>query len=394
MDFYHAQIVEGDLAMKFKKWFNNIGHVQIAGVPDRHEPDESEINCGVSDAAAGRDGLRRMGRLRVSASRSTEEGLGWMQRLSKGRTSMKVLITGGAGFLGQRLAKKLLERGTLKGADDEDSSIDQLVLVDIVQEAPISDRRVRYIVGDIGDADFLKGTIDASTDSIFHLAAIVSGQAEATSIWGCESTSMRRGTCSTSAAGSAIGPRLVFTSSVAVYGGELPAMVLDTTALTPQSSYGTQKAVVELLVNDYTRKGFIDGRVLRLPTISVRPGRPNAAASSFASGIIREPLNGEPAICPVNANTRLWLLSPETVIESLMFGHDVAASVLGTHRNINVPGLSLTVGDMVAALQRVASAEVANRIEWKADPRIERIVSTWPGALDSRRARALGFPCD
>ena len=307
---------------------------------------------------------------------------------------MKVLITGGAGFLGQRLAKKLLERGTLKGANDEDSSIDQIVLVDIAQDAPLSDKRVRYIVGDIGDADFLKGTVDASTNSIFHLAAIVSGQAEADFDLGMRINVDASRHLLDICRGLGHRPKVVFASSVAVFGGELPAMVLDTTALTPQSSYGTQKAVVELLVNDYTRKGFIDGRVLRLPTISVRPGRPNAAASSFASGIIREPLNGEPAICPVNANTRLWLLSPETVIESLMFGHDVAASVLGTHRNINVPGLSLTVGDMVAALQRVASAEVANRIEWKADPRIERIVSTWPGALDSRRARALGFPCD
>ncbi|MGZ9074899.1 MAG: D-erythronate dehydrogenase, partial [Burkholderiaceae bacterium] len=188
--------------------------------------------------------------------------------------------------------------------------------------------------------------------------------------------------------------KVVFASSVAVYGGELPALVLDTTALTPQSSYGMQKAVVELLVNDYSRKGFIDGRVLRLPTICVRPGRPNAAASSFASGIIREPLNGEPAVCPVNAHTRLWLLSPQTVIQSLVFGHDVASAALGTNRNINVPGLSLTVGDMVAALERVAGVEVVNRIQWTADPRIERIVSTWPGALDSRRAVALGFPCD
>ena len=307
---------------------------------------------------------------------------------------MKVLITGGAGFLGRRLAKKLLERGTLKGADDKDSSIDQIVLVDIVQGAPLSDKRVRYIAGDIGDPDFLKSTIDANTDSIFHLAAIVSGQAEADFDLGMRINVDASRHLLDICRGLGHRPKVVFASSVAVFGGELPAMVLDTTALTPQSSYGMQKAVVELFVNDYTRKGFIDGRVLRLPTISVRPGRPNAAASSFASGIIREPLNGEPAICPVNANTRLWLLSPETVIESLVFGHDVAASALGTHRNINVPGLSLTVGDMVAALQRVAGAEVVNRIEWKADPRIERIVSTWPGALDSRRALDLGFPCD
>lgn len=307
---------------------------------------------------------------------------------------MKVLITGGAGFLGRRLVKKLLERGTLKGADDKDSSIDQIVLVDIVQGEPLSDKRVRHIVGDIGDPGFLKSTIDANTDSIFHLAAIVSGQAEADFDLGMRINVDASRHLLDICRGLGHRPKVVFASSVAVFGGELPAMVLDTTALTPQSSYGTQKAVVELFVNDYTRKGFIDGRVLRLPTVSVRPGRPNAAASSFASGIIREPLNGESAICPVNANTRLWLLSPETVIESLVFGHEVAASALGTHRNINVPGLSLTVGDMVSALQRVAGDEVVNRIEWKADARIERIVSTWPGALDSRRARALGFPCD
>ena len=307
---------------------------------------------------------------------------------------MKVLITGGAGFLGRRLAKKLLERGTLKGTDDKESRIDQMVLVDILQGAPIPDKRVRSIVGDIGDPDFLKSTIDAKTDSIFHLAAIVSGQAEADFDLGMRINVDASRHLLDICRGLGHRPKFVFASSVAVFGGELPAMVLDTTALAPQSSYGTQKAVIELFVNDYTRKGFIDGRVLRLPTISVRPGRPNAAASSFASGIIREPLNGEPAICPVNANTRLWLLSPERVIESLVFGHNVAASALGTNRNINVPGLSLTVGDMVSALQRVAGDEVVNRIEWKADARIERIVSTWPGALDSRRALALGFPCD
>ncbi|MBC8106190.1 MAG: SDR family oxidoreductase [Anaerolineae bacterium] len=306
---------------------------------------------------------------------------------------MKVLITGGAGFLGRRLVKKLLERGTLKGADDKDSSIDQIVLVDLVQGAPLPDKRVRHIVGDIGDPDFLKSTIDANTDSIFHLAAIVSGQAEADFDLGMRINVDASRHLLDICRGLGHRPKVVFASSVAVFGGELPAMVLDTTALTPQSSYGTQKAVIELFVNDYTRKGFIDGRVLRLPTISVRPGRPNAAASSFASSIIREPLNGEPAICPVNPNTRLWLLSPETVIESLVFGHDVAASAL-ENRNINVPGLSLTVSDMVSALQRVAGDEVVNRIEWKADARIERIVSTWPGALDSRRALALGFPCD
>ena len=307
---------------------------------------------------------------------------------------MKVLITGGAGFLGRRLAKKLLERGSLKGANDKDARIDQIVLVDIVQGSPLTDKRIQTIVGDIGDPAFLTTAIDATTDSIFHLAAIVSGQAEADFDLGMRINVDASRRLLDICRGLGHRPRVVFASSVAVYGGELPETVLDTTALAPQSSYGTQKAVIELLVNDYSRKGFIDGRVLRLPTISVRPGRPNAAASSFASGIIREPLNGEPAVCPVTANTRLWLASPETIIESLVFGHEVAATAFGATRNINVPGLSVTVGDMVAALQRVAGADVVNRIQWTADPRIERIVSTWPGELDSRRALSLGFPRD
>lgn len=307
---------------------------------------------------------------------------------------MKVLITGGAGFLGRRLAAKLLERGTLKGADGNERTIDQIVLVDVAQVAPFADTRARQVVGDISDPDFLTSAIDANTDSIFHLAAIVSGQAEADFELGMRINVDASRRLLDVCRGLGHRPKVIFASSVAVYGGELPAVVLDTTALAPQSSYGMQKAVVELFINDYTRKGFIDGRVLRLPTISVRPGRPNAAASSFASGIIREPLNGEAAICPVNADTRLWLLSPETVIDSLLFGHDVPADTLGPNRNINVPGLSLTVGDMVAALERVAGFEVVKRIRWETDSRIERIVSTWPGALDTRKARALGFPCD
>lgn len=307
---------------------------------------------------------------------------------------MKVLVTGGAGFLGRRLAAKLLERGTLKGADNSERTIDQIVLVDVVQGSPSADPRVRQVIGDISDPDFLTTAIDTDTASIFHLAAIVSGQAEADFELGMRinvDASRRlldvcRGLCHC--------PKVIFASSVAVYGGDLPAVVLDTTALTPQSSYGMQKAVVELLINDYARRGFIDGRVLRLPTICVRPGPPNAAASSFASGIIREPLNGEPAVCPVNAHTRLWLLSPQTVIESLLFGHDISADALGTNRIINLPGLSIAVADMVAALERVAGSEVAKRIRWESDPRIERIVSTWPGELDASRANTLGFPRD
>ena len=154
----------------------------------------------------------------------------------------------------------------------------------------------------------------------------------------------------------------MFTSSVAVYGGDLPATVPDDLAVTPQTSYGTQKAMAELLINDYTRRGFVDGRSLRLPTISVRHGRPNAAASSFASGIIREPLNGEISVCPVGAATRVWLLSPRTVVECFIMAHDIDGAKLGSNRLLSLPGMSITVGDMVASLARVAGADVAGRV--------------------------------
>jgi D-erythronate 2-dehydrogenase len=306
---------------------------------------------------------------------------------------MHVVITGGAGFLGSRLARWLLETGTLKNADGQLAPIERITLVDVVP-APFSDPRVVVLTGDISDPALLERAIDADTSSVFHLAAIVSGMAEADFDLGMRvnidasrallDICRRSGRC----------PKVVFTSSVAVYGGVLPDIVVDDTALRPQSSYGMQKAIGELLIGDYTRRGFVDGRVLRLPTISVRPGRPNAAASSFASGIIREPLNGEEAICPVPPETRLWLLSPATAIECLVTGHDLATDAIGSNRCLNMPGLSVSVADMVAALERHAGREVSTRIRWQRDPRIERIVSTWPGAWDTSRAESLGFKGD
>ncbi len=174
----------------------------------------------------------------------------------------------------------------------------------------------------------------------------------------------------------------------------LPPTVADSTPVHPQTSYGTQKAIVELLINDYTRRGFIDGRVLRLPTITVRPGKPNAAASSFASGIIREPLNGEDAVCPVDASARMLLLSPGSAIEGFIAVHDLSAEALGSSRIVNAPGLSVSVGEMAASLERIAGREVASRIRWEIDPRIARMVATWPGDWDDSRARSLGLPGD
>jgi nucleoside-diphosphate-sugar epimerase len=304
---------------------------------------------------------------------------------------MKVLITGGAGFLGLRLARALLARGHLTGPDGAATPIDKIVLLDAVAPAGLTDARLQIVTGDFAQPSLLAAALDGDTHAVFHLAAVVSGQAEADFDLGmrinldgprhllerCRALGHR--------------PRVVFTSSVAVYGGTLPDVVPEDTALNPQSSYGAQKAIGELLLGDYSRKGFIDGRVLRLPTVSVRPGRPNAAASSFASGIIREPLHGESAVCPVSPETRLWLLSPRGAIDSLIAGYELAPEALGNRRSLNLPGISITAGAMVEALARVAGPEVAALVRWEHDPRIDNIVSTWPAALDAQRAISLGM---
>lgn len=307
---------------------------------------------------------------------------------------MKVLITGGAGFLGQRLARQLLAQGQLTDSHGQLQTISELVLVDVVAAHDFNDARVKVVTGDIADGALMRATINTQTTSIFHLAAIVSGQAEADFELGMrinlDASRLLLDICRE------LGhkPKVVFTSSVAVYGGKLPDVVQDTTALNPQSSYGAQKAIGELLLNDYSRRGFVDGRVLRLPTISVRPGRPNKAASSFASGIIREPLNGEAAVCPVATDLRLWLLSPRGAIASLIAGHELAGEMFGASRTVNLPGLSVSVGEMVAALEDVAGSDVTARISYAPDPAIERIVKSWPGAWDTARAEALGLTAD
>jgi nucleoside-diphosphate-sugar epimerase len=307
---------------------------------------------------------------------------------------VKVLITGGAGFLGRRLAEKLAARGTLKGVDGRDQAIDEIVLLDVAPAEGLADARIRMIVGDITDAALLRRAIDRGVGSVFHLAAIVSGQAEADFDLGMRVNVDASRSLLEACRAAGHKPRVVFTSSVAVYGGELPATVLDSNALNPQSSYGTQKAIGELLINDYSRKGYIDGRVLRLPTISVRPGKPNRAASSFASGIVREPLNCEPSTCPVAPETRVWLLSPRKAIEGLILGHELPAQALGPSRAVNLPGVCVTAREMVAALERVAGPEVAQRVRWQHDETTNRIVASWPGAWDTRRAEALGFSGD
>ncbi|AEC20493.1 hypothetical protein PT7_1953 [Pusillimonas sp. T7-7] len=307
---------------------------------------------------------------------------------------MHIAITGAAGFLGSKLTRQLLQNGKLVGRSGKPEAISRITLVDVNAPSGLSDPRINAMAGNISDPQTIAAIITPDTDSIFHLAAIVSGQAETDFDLGMSINFDATRAMLERIRTLGTRPRMVFTSSVAVFGGPLPDSVPDTMATLPQSSYGTQKAMCELLVSDYSRRGFVDGRTLRLPTISVRPGAPNKAASSFASGIIREPLNGQAAICPVQGDTRMWLMSPQQAVHNLIHGHELDASKLGHTRTISLPGLSVTVRAMVAALERVAGADVARRIEWNEDDAIKRIVNSWPGDFEAQKAKELGFGSD
>jgi len=308
---------------------------------------------------------------------------------------MKVVVTGGSGFLGQRLIRALCERGRLTDASGRERAIEHIVAVDLGSGSePFADDRLGYVLGNVADASFVGSVLDADTDSVFHLAAVVSGEAERDFDLG-----MRVNVDGTRGLLEACRrqprpPKLVFASSVAVFGQPLPQVVTDSTAPTPQASYGVQKLIGELLVGDCSRKGFIDGRCVRLPTIVVRPGRPNAAASSFASGIMREPLAGQPAICPVEPSTGMWMSSPVTAVKALLHAHELPAAAWGAQRSLNLPGLTATVAEMVEALRQAAGEAVAARVRFEPDESIARIVRSWPARFDTARARSMGFPQD
>jgi nucleoside-diphosphate-sugar epimerase len=306
---------------------------------------------------------------------------------------MNILVTGGAGFLGQQLIRALCTRGQLMRGD-RPRAIERIVALDTARAAqPFADPRVTIMEGDLGDRALLSRTM-AGIDSVFHLAAVVSGAAEADYDLG-----MRVNVDGTRALLDACRalphpPRFVFASSVAVFGGELPIVVEDSTTPTPQASYGVQKLIGELLVGDCTRRGYIDGRAVRLPTIVVRPGRPNAAASSFASGIIREPLAGVESVCPVDADTRVWVMSPAHAVASFVHAHETPSAAWGLQRAVSLPGLTVSVREMLEALRAVGGDAAVGRVRFEPDERIARIVRTWPTRFNAARAHALGFTAD
>jgi nucleoside-diphosphate-sugar epimerase len=305
--------------------------------------------------------------------------------------TMKVVVTGGAGFLGQRLIREVLQRGQLTDSRGERHRVDEVVAVDQVSAS--AQDGVTSLVGDVGDAAFIRQAVHGA-DSVFHLAAVVSGAAEADFDLGMRVNVDGTRALLEALRGDGRRPKLVFSSSVAVFGGALPAVVEDSTTPMPQSSYGVQKLIGELLVGDYSRKGYLDGRAVRLPTIVVRPGKPNAAASSFASGIIREPLAGVEAICPVDAGTAMWVLSPAAAIANLLHAHELPAERWAGPRSLSLPGLTVSVHAMLDALASVGGAGARARVRMQPDARIEAIVRTWPARFDTARADSMGFVRD
>ena len=307
---------------------------------------------------------------------------------------MRVVVTGGAGFLGRRVIAAILARGTLADADGVQRPVERITAFDVVPPEGFADPRVSVVSGDLADPARLDALVDEGTTTVVHLAAVVSGQAEEEFDLG-----MRVNFDATRALFErvrAVGSRarLVMTSSVAVFGGALPAVVPDDHVWSPRSSYGTEKAMADLLLADYSRRGFLDGRSLRMPTVVVRPGRPNRAASSFASGIVREPVHGQDAVCPVPPATPIWLMSPDLAVRNILHGLELPEAALGGGRVLNMPGLSVTVAEMLAALRRVCGDAVADRVRMAPDPAITAIVASWPGNFSTPRADALGFVAD
>jgi nucleoside-diphosphate-sugar epimerase len=306
---------------------------------------------------------------------------------------MHVLITGAAGMIGRKLTERLVIERALNG-----ETIDRLTLIDIVQPARpagFSDH-VKTRAADLSEPGVAEKAVSERPDVIFHLASIVSGEAETDFEKGYRVNldGMRALLEAVRRAGGGYKPKVIFTSSIAVFGAPFPDAIPDEYHLTPLTSYGTQKACCELLLSDYTRRGFLDGVGIRLPTICVRPGAPNKAASGFFSSIIREPLNGQEAVLPVSDDVMHWLASPRAAVGFLVHAASLDTARLGPRRNLSMPGVATTVADQLEALRKVAGDHVLQRIRRVPDPVIARIVEGWPRRFDARRARELGFEAD
>ncbi len=317
---------------------------------------------------------------------------------------MQIVITGGAGFLGVRLARTLLKMGSLSLAGAPAQAIRRITLVDRAS-APadlLADGRVRAVVGDLNSllqpVDGATACVPADTDLVFHLAAAVSGECEADFDLGLRANLDATRALLQACRALSTRPTLVFASSLAVFGNSpeqpLPEVILDNTLPTPQNSYGIQKFIGEQLVADFGRKGFVRARNLRLMTVSVRPGQPNGAASSFLSGMIREPLAGVRGACPVAPETAVALASPARTIEGLICAAQTSDAAWGPRTAMNLPAITTTAGEMAAALEQVAGKAGRDLIDWTPDASIARIVTNWPSRIDAARARALGLLAD
>lgn len=304
---------------------------------------------------------------------------------------MNILIIGAAGMIGRKLAHALLKRGHVGGR-----AIGKLTLADIVApERPAFSGEVETIATDLSLPGTAARLIASRPDIVFHLAAIVSGEAEADFEKGyrvnLDGTRNLFEAIRLAGIAKPYSPRVVFTSSIVVFGEPLPEVIGDTHCLTPLTSYGTQKAIGELLLADYSRKGFFDGIGIRLPTISIRPGKPNRAASGFFSSILREPLIGEEAVLPVSESVRHWFASPRAAVQFILHAAELDTGSLGQLRTITMPGLSATVGEQIEALRRVAGDAATRLIRREPNETIATIIAGWPRGFDAARAEALGF---